>query len=83
LWLERWIEKLRLVMWLHPEVSLERRALLFGATALAAATVLHLPPQPEAGLAAEFADVVRRAFMPRLYVQLWRHAPVLDLLENA
>ena len=91
--LKRWIEKLRVAVWLHPEIDLGRRALLFGATALVAATAMNLPTLIEepvygvlanrAAIASELNDVVRRAFMPRLYVQLWRSAPLMSALLEA
>jgi hypothetical protein len=85
--IRRWIEKLRVAFWLHPEVDIARRATIFGAVALVAATAIaHVPMKKvlvevaPADQQQELVAVTRWAFVPRLFVQAYYASPTLSYL---
>ena len=86
--LRRWFEKIRIAIWLHPEMDGGRRALIFGGAALVAATLIAgVPDLPKLGLGfvstgnyGELVDITRRAFVPRLFVQIYQASPLLSEL---
>jgi hypothetical protein len=79
--LKRWFEKLNLALFLHArEFDGGRRALLFRAAALVAASALAEVPGYRT--LAQLGRV--RAFMPRIYVQLWKSTPLMrQLIRSA
>ncbi len=86
--LRRWFLGIKFAMSFHPEFDYGRRAALFGAVAIvAAATLAQLQEFESAGVNAldwsELSEVTRRAFLPRIHVQLWKSSPLLaDMLET-
>jgi hypothetical protein len=92
--LKRWYGRLRLWVWLHPEVDVGRRAILLGCAATVGASVLGFVPgsgvtsvtlvNPGSGYTNELMAITRRAFVPRLYVQIWKGSPLdAALLRDA
>jgi hypothetical protein len=85
----KWIEKIRVALWLHPEFDLSKRAVLLGSAALVASLALYQPILGGgAGIVAnarplfeELVLVTRRAFVPHLFVQIHASPALYDLLE--
>ena len=83
--LRRWLEKVSLALWLHPEFSPSRRSVVLGCASLVGATLLAQCPDFREPLRvlrppvsyAELVAIIRRAFVPRLYVQLYRTSPLM------
>lgn len=81
----------RLTSWISPAYDGSRRRVLVGATVILAAPVLIkvaklLPPLEAAratalnGMYAELTAITRKAFMPRVFVQIYQASPLLAAL---
>jgi hypothetical protein len=96
--LNEWWRRVAMAMWFHPEFDLAKRQTLAGAAALVAVTLVATSVSsigtfavpkingvvPRGPIAAELTPVIRRAFMPRIYVQLYKSAPLIsELLAQA
>jgi hypothetical protein len=77
--LREWWQRIALAMWLHPEFDITKRHTIFGAAAMVATALMPAPIVRAFGRI-QLADVTRRAFMPRVYVQLWKAAPLMAAL---
>jgi hypothetical protein len=86
-WLRQWFGRIRVAVWLHPEIDMGRRAAIFGGAALVAAIALTDVPMfyprlsAEDSIMRELVEVARGKFVPRMFVHLYRSPPLLaDLL---
>jgi hypothetical protein len=86
--IRKWIEKIRVALWLHPEFDLSKRAVLLGSAALVASLALYQPILGGgAGIVADarplfekLLSVTRRELVPYLFVQIYAAQPALRVL---
>jgi len=88
--LRPWFAKIRYAQWLHPEFDAGKRATVFGFAVFVSASLVSQIPTMDFSdsipvarpLYEQFTAVTRRAFVPRLFVQMYEADPMLrNLLE--
>ncbi len=82
-----WFGRIKFALWLHPEFDAARRYTMFGVVAVVSAGILSQVTEfmPEIGAVPksyceELSQITRRGFMPRMYVKIWKQAPLISEL---
>ena len=92
--LREWWGCVACALWLHRDFDRSRRLVIFGSCAVIAGCLIggigegrvvgrwveYPPGAIPSALGAEFQELVHRAFMPRVYVQLWKSSPLIGSL---